>query len=380
MLTHSGISTDTSTTDEFYLDRAIDLAWLGAGKTRSNPLVGAVVVKNGTIIGEGFHAAFGSSHAESVALDQAGRLAVGATLYVTLEPCTHYGKTPPCVDRIVESGVRRVVACTLDPDPRMDGRGVEVLRSAGIEVEVGRRADPALLLNLCYFKRTLNLGGGITVKVATTWDGRIASGRGEGDVISGEESRRQVHRLRAVHGGVLVGINTVLVDEPRLDCRLLGDVAPPVPVVLDTHLRFPERYPWMDEGRRFVVVSGENAPVSRKRVIEERGGVVLQVASGEAGVDLGEALSAVVGWGLPSVLVEGGARVLTNVLDGGNWDGLHLFVSPAAFGPAGVPLVERPIHAGDAVLSRVTAFSRDVLVSYVNAKTRDAVFARVLRA
>ncbi len=380
MLTHSGLSTGISTADEFYLDRAIDLAWLGAGKTLSNPMVGAVVVRNGLVVGEGYHAAFGSNHAERVALDRAGEHALGATLYVNLEPCTHYGKTPPCVQRIIESGVRRVVVCTLDPDPRMDGKGTEALRSSGIEVELGRRAEQAVLLNLSYFKRSLSLGCAVTIKVATTWDGRIASGPGGGDTLTGEESRRHVHRFRAAHAGVLVGINTVLVDKPRLDCRMLDGVEAPVPVVLDTHLRFPESYRWIDEGRRFVVVTGENAPPDKRRAIEDRGGVVLLCTSDSGRVDVGSALDALFRWGLASVLVEGGAGVLTSFLVDGNWDGLHLFVAPTAFGPAGVALVERRIDARNAVLSRVTSFSRDVLLSYLNQATRDAVFTRVLRA
>jgi diaminohydroxyphosphoribosylaminopyrimidine deaminase/5-amino-6-(5-phosphoribosylamino)uracil reductase len=380
MLVHSGAATDTSAADPFYVDRALELAWLGAGKTRTNPMVGAVVVKHGAVVGEGYHAAFGADHAERIALDLAGDAAVGATLYLTLEPCTHHGKTPPCVERITKSGVRRVVICTLDPDPRMDGRGVEALRAQGIDVDVGARADQALLLNVGYFKRTLDLGCTVTLKMATTWDGRIASGPGVRDSITGEEARRQVDRLRATHDAILVGINTVLVDEPRLDCRSLGDIEPPVPVVLDTQLRFPERYRWIDQQRKFVVVSCTSAPVERKNAIEKRGGVVLQCTGSPRGVPVGSALEALFQRGLTSVLVEGGAKVLTSFLEDGCWDGLHLFVSPAAFGPAGVALVERRIDAPDAVLAHAATFARDVLLSYVNATTRDAILARVVRA
>jgi diaminohydroxyphosphoribosylaminopyrimidine deaminase/5-amino-6-(5-phosphoribosylamino)uracil reductase len=364
--------------DDFHLDRAIDLAWLGAGRTLSNPMVGAVVVKDGCVVGEGYHAAFGLDHAETVALDRAGDRADGATLYVNLEPCTHHGKTPPCVGQILESGVQRVVVSTLDPDPRMDGKGIEALRAQGIQVDVGGRAEHALLLNLPYFKRSLGQGCSVTVKMAVTWDGRIASGPGRRDTITGPEARRHTHRLRAANEGVLIGINTMLVDRPLLDCRLLEDVDGPAPVVMDTRLRFPLDCRWMAQGRRFVVLTARDANAAKARAIEEKGGVVLACRQGDDRVEVSSAIETIDRWGISSVLVEGGAGVLTSFLRAGMWDGLHLFVSAALFGPQGVDLVAQRVDLGDAVLANARTFSQDVLVSYLNATTRAAMLARVL--
>ncbi len=367
----SGPSTPSvsSTVDDFYLDRAIDLAWLGSGKTLANPMVGAVVARDGRIVGEGYHEAFGLAHAETVALDRAGERARGATLYVTLEPCTHQGKTPPCVGRIIGSGVERVVVCAADPDPRMDGLGIEALRSRGIRVDVGRRAARAILLNLPYFKRMMNLGCAVTIKVASTWDGRIASRPGARDSITGMESQVFVHRLRATHEGVLIGINTLLVDRPRLDCRTLDGVQNPAPVVLDTRFRFPADYRWLEEGRRFLVITGEEPAGDKFRAIEAGGGAVLRCDKRGDRVDETLAIKTMTEWGISSILVEGGADVLTSFLGSETWDALRLFVSPGVFGPEGVTLVNSLVDPGDAVLAGVESFGQDVLISYLKRKT-----------
>lgn len=366
------------TADAFYLDRAIDLAWLGAGKTLTNPMVGAVVVKEGCVVAEGYHEAYGLDHAETSALDRAGQRAVGATLYATLEPCTHHGKTPPCVDRIVDSGVSRVVVCTLDPDPRMDGKGMEALRMQGIEVEVGCRAERALMLNLAYFKRIMTLGCAVTLKMAMTLDGCIASAAGRADTITGWEARRQAHRFRAVNLGVLVGIDTILIDAPRLDCRLLDGVKSPVPVVLDTRLRFPDRYPWIAEGREFLIVTGPNPDPDKVRKLEQARGEVIRCELSGGRVDIACAMELVAKRGISSVLIEGGAKVLASFLAPGLWDGLHLFMSPTLFGPEGVNLVGERVDVGESFLANVGQVSGDVLTSYLNAKTRATMLERLL--
>lgn len=374
----AGQSIRGSDIDAFFLDRAIDLAWLGAGKTLANPMVGSVVVKDGRVVGEGHHEAYGLDHAETVALKHAGDDAVGATLYATLEPCTHHGKTPPCVDHIMRSGVRRVVVCTLDPDPRMNGKGIEELRRRGIEVEVGNRAERALTLNLDYFKTALGEGCAVTLKMATTWDGRIASRPGTRDKISGSEAREHVQRLRAANHGVLVGIDTLLVDEPRLDCRLLSGVEPPIPIVLDSNLRFPMDYRWTRENRRFLVVTREGVPSDDVRRIERDGGTVLRGEDKDGCVSIGSAVDEVFRHGVSSILVEGGAKILTAFLGEGRWDVLHLFVSPAAFGPEGVGMIDHCIETGAAALAGVSRFSQDILASYLNIKTRDRLLGQIL--
>jgi diaminohydroxyphosphoribosylaminopyrimidine deaminase/5-amino-6-(5-phosphoribosylamino)uracil reductase len=363
----------SATVDDFYLDRAISLAWLGAGRTLANPMVGAVVTKDGRIVGEGYHEAFGLAHAETVALDEAGAEARGATLYVTLEPCTHQGKTPPCVGRIISSGVERVVVCTADPDPRMDGLGIEALRSRGIRVDVGPRAERAILLNLPYFKRMMNLGRTMTIKAASTWDGRIASRPGTRDNITGPDAQVFVHRLRATHQGVLVGINTLLVDQPRLDCRALDGVQDPTPVVLDTRFRFPADYRWIEEGRRFAVITGEEPSGDKAREIEASGGAVLRCDKRGDRIDETSAVETIVGWGISSILVEGGADVLTSFLGSTAWDSLRLFLSPAVFGPEGVDLVNSLLDPGDTILAGVENFGQDVLISYLKSNTHAAI-------
>jgi diaminohydroxyphosphoribosylaminopyrimidine deaminase/5-amino-6-(5-phosphoribosylamino)uracil reductase len=371
----AGHSREPLTADEFYVNRAIELAWHGAGRAEPNPLVGAVVVRAGRVVGEGFHAGYGLEHAETVALDAAGEATEGATLYVTLEPCTHYGKTPPCTDRILESGVRRVVVSTRDPDPRMNGRGVHILREHGLQVDVGAQAARALLLNLPYFKRVLGLGMLVTLKMAATLDGRIASQPGRRDDITGPEARRFVHRLRAVHQGVVVGINTLLVDRPRLDCRLLPGVTPPAPVVLDSRLRFPLSYPWIDEGREFIVVTGDSANGT-----VGSGAVRLKVPTGDGPIDLDRLLAVLRERDIGSVLVEGGAKVFSSFINQGLWDALYVFVSPKIFGPDGVAMSGRAPLDGSvgAALAGVATFDGDVLLSYLNERTKEALFERLL--
>jgi diaminohydroxyphosphoribosylaminopyrimidine deaminase/5-amino-6-(5-phosphoribosylamino)uracil reductase len=370
---------DASRLDAFFIGRAIELAGLGAGRTLTNPMVGAVVCRDGQVVGEGFHEAYGLDHAETVALERAGERARGATMYVTLEPCTHHGKTPPCIDRIIDSGLKRVVVATLDPDPRMDGKGVAALRSSGIQVDVGARAEEALLSNLHYYKQRLDLGCAVTLKAATTWDGRIASKSGVRDTISGPDSRVCVHRLRAGHDAVLVGIETLLIDQPQLDCRDLDDVPVPIPIVLDTDFRFPVDYPWVDQGRRFLIVTGPDPSPEKRSEIETKGGRVIPCRVDNGRVDPSAAITALGRAGVSSVLVEGGARVLSAFLDAGLWDGLTLFLSPALFGPEGVGLADHRIDLTGASLAGVSTVGSDVRVSYVNQNRCAAMLRRLGR-
>jgi diaminohydroxyphosphoribosylaminopyrimidine deaminase/5-amino-6-(5-phosphoribosylamino)uracil reductase len=370
------------TLDCFHLARAIDLAWQGAGRTRTNPMVGAVVVKDGRVVGEGFHAAYGLDHAETAALDAAGESAENGTLYVTLEPCTHEGQTPPCTNRIVASGVKRVVVCSLDPDPRMDGKGVAQLRAAGIEVDVGGLIDEALLLNLPYFKRILRLGPAVTMKIATTMDGRIASHPGSRDAITGSLAQELVHRLRASRDAVLIGINTLLVDSPRLDCRRLDQVQLPVPAVLDSTLRFPDDYSWLGEGREPIVITGPDADTARAETISNAGGRVVCCETDASRPRPASALKSLADCGIDSVLVEGGAEVFSSFIAAGVWDDMHLLIAPGVFGPDGVGAADRRIDRGavDAVVAGTRRLENDVWVGYLNAATRRKLVTRVTGA
>jgi diaminohydroxyphosphoribosylaminopyrimidine deaminase/5-amino-6-(5-phosphoribosylamino)uracil reductase len=367
------------TVDDYFLDRAIDLAWMGAGQTQPNPLVGAVVVKDGEILGEGYHPRYGEDHAETIALERAGGAVRDSTLYATLEPCAHQGNTPPCADQVIESGVSRVVVPTLDPDDRVNGRGVRMLRERGIRVEVGRRAERAMLMNMAYLKTKLEMGPAVTLKIAVTLDGKIASRPGKRDEITGQDARAMVHRLRAVHDAVLVGIETVLTDAPRLDCRFLDRVNPPVPVVLDSDLRLPTPHTWLAERRAIVVTSAE-ASKEKEDALLRSGARVIRCAKKGDSIDVAEAVAGLHEKGVSSLLVEGGGRVFSSFVDAGVWDGMFVFVSPTLFGPDAVGLADRALEREDvgAVFAGASFHSGDVLLSYINTKTRDALRGRLL--
>ncbi|NIM19630.1 MAG: bifunctional diaminohydroxyphosphoribosylaminopyrimidine deaminase/5-amino-6-(5-phosphoribosylamino)uracil reductase RibD [Candidatus Latescibacteria bacterium] len=366
--------------DASFLGRALELAWRAAGRTHPNPLVGALVVKESRIVAEGYHKRSGLAHAEILALDEAGRAAEGSTLYVTLEPCAHKGKTPPCVDRIISSGVRRVVACTQDPFPHVSGGGFEKLKSNRIQVDVGCLKEQALLLNLPYFMRHLGLGSIVTLKIASTMDGRIASVPGKRDAITGKEAQLYAHRLRASHDAVLIGVETLLTDRPLLDCRLLEDVDPPVPVVLDANLRFPEDYPWIKEGRAFFVCCGMNADASKVQQVEKTNGRVLRCKMEAEELDITNVVSTLEGEGVSSILVEGGGKVFSSFIDRNLWNAAYTFVSPLFFGEEGVAMYRKRFANKEPGAFPVDAFrvGDDFLLRMLNEKTRSELLEKLV--
>lgn len=339
--------------------RALELAWQAAGETEPNPLVGAIVVSDGDVVGEGFHHRCGEAHAEVLALDAAGERANGATMYVTLEPCAHFGRTPPCTDAILASGVTRVVIPALDPDPRVFGHGVEILRRAGLGVDIGCGSRAAILQNIGYYRQRLGLGPTVTLKMAVSLDGKIASAPGKRDNITGADALRFAHRLRAAHDCVLIGVDTMLIDKPILDCRFLdsGRVAPPpVPVVLDSQLRTPPDNNWSQNQLPFVVLCGPDHDRDRRRRLEDAGATVGECPRSSDGISVDGAIAALTRMGHDRVLVEGGARVFSSFISAGFWDGLYLFQSKALFGDGGVPL-----YRGPTVDRSVTGHSVDSL-------------------
>lgn len=360
--------------DEYFMSRAIGLGWLAAGCTDPNPLVGAVVVSGGEVVGEGYHQCCGGAHAEVEALNQAGARARGGTLYVSLEPCAHQGRTPPCVDRIIRDGISRVVVPLEDPDPRVAGRGLEKLHENGVAAESGCLSDAALTTNLGYYKQRLGMGPSVTLKAAVTLDGKVASAPGRRDEITGEESRRDVHRLRANHDCVVVGIDTLLTDSPLLDCRLVPSQTVPVPVVLDAGLRFPERYHWISQKRKFYVLTGRESDPEKIKKIEAGGGRVIRCGEKNGRLDVHEILGVLSGAGLRRVLVEGGAKVFSSFVRSGRWDALYVYQAPKVYGSGGVPLFD---DVGDTDIDAVTAdarlFGGDVLFRYLNRNTRAGV-------
>src|SRR5512146_3308411 len=313
-----------------YMTRALALAEHGWGQTAPNPMVGAVVVAGGRIVGEGYHVRYGDAHAEVVALGAAGEAARGATLYVTLEPCAHFGKTPPCVDAIIDAGIARVVAAVRDPSDIAHG-GVERLRAAGVVVDVGVERERALELNAPFFNAHASRQPWVTLKLAISADGRIVDPTGAQRWITGVESRREVHRLRANSDAIAVGVGTVLADDPSLTVRdAPAPRAPPRRVVFDSKLRTPIDSTLVRTARDIdtIVIARDDAPHQRREALESAG---VRIVGAEGLADALESLRDV---GVRSVLVEGGARLTGSMLREDLVDRLVIFQSPTRLGDA----------------------------------------------
>ncbi|WP_040951243.1 bifunctional diaminohydroxyphosphoribosylaminopyrimidine deaminase/5-amino-6-(5-phosphoribosylamino)uracil reductase RibD [Gorillibacterium massiliense] len=324
-------------TDETYMDLALNMARTTQGQTGINPVVGCVVVKDGRIVGMGAHLKRGTGHAEVHALNMAGAEAEGATVYVTLEPCSHYGKTPPCSERIIAEKAARVVVGAEDPNPLVAGRGIQRLREAGIEVTVGVRSQEATLLNEMFNKYIVTGMPFVTAKSASTLDGRIASYAGDSKWITGESAREFVHLLRHRHQAIMVGVGTALADDPQLTTRLPVPGLSPVRVVVDSELRLPpEARLLAPGGAGVVVVTTERAPEARRKRLEELGAKVIAAGGGQQ-VDLQLALKALGGLEIGSVLLEGGGRLNGAMLRALLIDKFHLFFAPKIIGGADAP-------------------------------------------
>ncbi len=323
--------------DESWMRRALRLAAKGRGRTSPNPMVGAVLVKDGKIVGEGYHAKAGEAHAEIVALERAREEARGATLYLNLEPCAHYGKTPPCAPRVVEGGVKRVAIGMEDPNPLVKGKGIEILRRAGLDVRVGILENECRRLNEAFCKYVLQKVPFVILKVAATLDGKTGDRNGDSKWISGEASRRFVHRLRDQVDGVLVGIGTVLKDDPLLTCRIRGG-RDPYRIVLDSLLRIPEEAKVIGTSpSKAIIAVSESAPREKIEKMEKRGVRILILDSREGRVDLKACLSRLGEIGMTSLLVEGGGQVNGSFLDEGLIDKFLLFLAPKLIGDPQAP-------------------------------------------
>jgi diaminohydroxyphosphoribosylaminopyrimidine deaminase/5-amino-6-(5-phosphoribosylamino)uracil reductase len=352
--------------DRQLMRRALRLAERGWGRVHPNPMVGAVVVRDGVVVAEAWHAEYGQAHAEAAALRNAGESARGATLYVTLEPCRHHGKTPPCTDAIVASGVRRVVFGAADPNPRAGG-GAALLAARGIEVVGGVERAAVRAVDAPFFHVHERGTPWVTLKLALSLDARLSRARGERTRITGPSAERAVHQLRAGFDAILVGIGTVLADDPLLTVR--GPLQPrvaPIRVVLDSAARLPP------DGRLalsaaetpvWLLCAGEADPV-RIDALEARGVRVLQVPRSPAGLDVACTLDALWREGVRRVLVEGGGRVAASLLSADRVERLHLFQAPVLLGPGGVeafPLDRPPPPAGWR-LRRTKRWGNDVMV------------------
>ena len=319
---------------------ALQVASRGLGNTWPNPAVGCVLVKDGVVIARGWTQPGGRPHAEVDALNRAGASARGATAYVTLEPCSHFGRTPPCCDALIRAGVARVVVALRDPDSRVDGRGFARLRDAGITVEEGLMGAEAAALNAGFIRRVTQGLPLVTLKLASTLDGRIATASGESRWITGDGARRAVHALRARHDAVMVGSGTAIADDPELDCRIPGmDPVPMLRVVADARLRLPPTSRLVLGATAlptWVLTGAGHPPASLTPYIAAGVEVVTIRRTPQGGLQPRAMLQALAARGVTRVMVEGGAQLAASLLKAGLVDRLVWFHAPAALGDEGL--------------------------------------------
>jgi diaminohydroxyphosphoribosylaminopyrimidine deaminase/5-amino-6-(5-phosphoribosylamino)uracil reductase len=319
-----------------YMTRALRLAARGRGRTSPNPMVGAVVVSGNRIVGEGFHRKAGAPHAEAIALQAAGRRAKGGTLYVTLEPCSHSRKrTPPCVPAILAAGLRRVVVAMRDPNPAVNGDGIRRLKRAGLRVSVGCLELQAAELNDSYLHRMRTGRPLVTLKLAMTLDGKTATSGGESRWITGPEARRHAHRLRSLVDAIMVGVNTVLIDDPRLTARP-GGPAPrqPLRVIMDSGLRTPLTARVLSRSLRkgTVIATSDRSPQARRTRLRRRGIAVLVLPNRQGRVSLRACLRQLARMGVNHLMIEGGSELAASALQAGVVDRLRLYIAPLLLG------------------------------------------------
>ena len=354
--------------DYTFMGRAINLAKTRKGLTHPNPTVGCVIVKNGKIVGEGVHRRAGMPHAEVEALKKAGKNAEGATAYVTLEPCAHYGRTPPCSLALLQAKVKRVVVATTDPNPKVAGKGIEILRKGGVEVQVGLLKREAEKLNEDFFHWITTGTPFVVLKIAQTLDGFIATPDGSSKWITSVKSRQLVHLLRCQSSAILVGVGTVLKDNPRLTVRDVPCERQPLRVVLDTHLRTPLEAHITDTSQAPTLIFTASDDIERIRAFERRGIEVIKVPAYGGHLDLKEVLKILGQREVVSLLVEGGAKVFGSFFKEGLFNKLYTFIAPKVFGkgisPFGGFSVEKPDLAEVLKLENLTHLGDDILAEY----------------
>lgn len=333
-----------SADDAAHMCAALALARRNLGRVWPNPSVGCIVVKDGQVLGRGVTAPGGRPHGEPQALAQAGEGARGATVYVSLEPCNHHGKTPPCSEALIDAGIARIVVACEDPDPRVSGGGIRRLREAGIQVDVGLCAEVAQEVNHGFITRILKGRPGVTLKLATSLDARVATATGHSQWITGPDSRARGHLLRANHDAILIGIGTALADDPELTCRLPGlEAANPVRVVLDSALRLPVTSRLAQGAASTAptwVVTRADADQARAAALESLGVRLLRVDPDDTGrLPIAAVLTALAGQGITRLLVEGGPSVATSFLKAGLVDQIEWFRAPMLIGGDGLPAV-----------------------------------------
>lgn len=353
---------------EGYMFQAMSLAVKGAGHTSPNPVVGAVIVRGDKIIGRGWHKKAGMPHAEIEAIKSAKESVSGAALYVTLEPCCHWGRTPPCTDAIISAGIKKVVIGHNDPNPKVAGKGVRALKAAGIDVVTGVLRDECRGLNEAYIKYITSGMPFVTLKLASSLDGRIAAVGGASKWITGIEARRHAHYLRGLSDAVMVGVNTVLADDPELTVRLVKGKNP-VRVVLDSALKTPLSAKVFADADKdgLIIFTSEKASRAKATKAKALGAEVVRVSSVKGGVDMKEVMKELGRREITSLLVEGGGTIAAGAVKKGLIDKLCLFMAPKLIGGDGVavigPLcVKDPAKALPVSGMTIAMFGKDILV------------------
>ncbi len=361
-------------TDRDYMSRAIELAKHGIGWTSPNPVVGAVIVKDGRIIGEGYHRRCGEPHAERNAIASLKESAAGASLYVTLEPCCHYGRTPPCTEAILEQGIARVVIGSRDPNPEVAGKGAAILRKAGIWVEEDFMREECDRLNSIFFHYITKKTPYVVMKYAMTADGKIATRTGASKWITGEAARAKVQKLRHRCMGIMAGIGTVLADDPMLNVRIEGGKSP-IRIICDSDLRIPSDSQICRTAKEFPTIVACAAARLKGREEEilrlERLGIqVVQTFGGESAVDLKELMGILGNQGIDSILLEGGGTLNDSALQAGIVSEIQAFVAPKIFGgnEAKTPVAGRGVNFPDEAvpltLEKISQVGEDLLLEY----------------
>ena len=325
--------------DEKYMDLALELAEKGRGYVNPNPMVGAVVIKDGEIVGKGWHKFYGGPHAEVYALDEAGAKAEGATIYVTLEPCSHFGKTPPCAEKIKKMKIKKCVIACLDPNPIVAGRGKKILEEAGIEVVVGVREKEAKELNKVFMKYITEKNPYLFLKCAITLDGKIATNERDSKWITNEKSREKVQFLRHEYMGIMVGINTLINDNPRLTARIENGVNP-FRIVVDPHLRTPLESNFVkmaDDNKSIIITSKENEKNDKIKELENKNVKIIYMTGYDFSVH--EILKKIGELKIDSILLEGGSYLISKAFKENRIDGGEIFIAPKILG-GGLPFID----------------------------------------
>lgn len=353
-----------------YMERAISLARKGRGRTNPNPMVGAVIVKDDRIIGEGYHMEYGGLHAERNAIASLTESAEGATIYVTLEPCCHYGKTPPCTEAIIENKIAEVVIGSRDPNPLVAGKGVKQLEEAGIRVVCDFMKDECDSINNVFFHYITKRTPYLVMKYAMTADGKISTKTGESKWITGEESRNLVQLMRHRYMGIMVGIGTVLADDPMLNVRIPG-LKSPVRIICDSHLRIPAESRIVQTAGQVPTVVACAKAGERKEELEKAGITVIECPGPDGRIDLAALMKILGETGIDSILLEGGGTLNYSALEAGIVNEVQCFIAPKIFGgedaktPVGGTGVELPSECFSLKYENTTVIGEDILIRYV---------------